>query len=276
MRRDNIEIKTLILADQNGVPADCSLLVVAGAEKKLAQSELDLLSSYLKRNGRMLVLLDPAIDTGLDGLLEEWGVELEHDVVVGRTIKGRELVVFEYGEHPITRGMKNIVTMFYMPRSVEPASGAGEDVPADKPRVTPLALTSEGWAEMNLKETPPRFQSEVDRPGPVSVAAAIERGAVSGIEVELKPTRIVVVGDSYFVSNGALEEEAVGGNLDFLMSCVNWLLEREELMAISARMPEEVRLDMDSAQLRLLFIIVIAGVPSLAALAGFIVWLARR
>lgn len=276
MRRDNIEVKTLILADRDGVPSDCSLLIIAGAEKKLAQSELDLLSTYLKKNGRMLLLLDPALDTGLDALMADWGVKLDQDVVVGRTIKGRDLVIYEYGVHPITRNMGKIVTMFYMPRSVEPVEGSSEDAPADRPRATVLAFTSEGWADMNLKESPPRFQSGVDRPGPVSVALAVERGAVAGIEVELKPTRLVVIGDSYFVSNGALEEEAVGGNIDFFMSCANWLLEREELMAISPRIPDEIRLDMDSSQIRLLFIVIIALIPSLAALAGFAVWIVRR
>ena len=100
--------------------------------------------------------------------------------------------------------------------------------------MTPLALTRDGWAELNLTQTPARFDADTDRPAPVSVAVAVERGGASAIEMELRPTRMVVVGDSDFVSNGALQG-GVGGNTDFLLNAVNWLVEREALMAISAK-----------------------------------------
>ena len=50
-------------------------------------------------------------------------------------------------------------------------------------------------------------------------------------ELDIVPiiaNRVVVIGDSDFVSNAAL----TGGNSDFFMSALNWLLERAELMAI--------------------------------------------
>ena len=164
-----------------------------------------------------------------------------------------------------------------MPRSVEAVEGSSADAvtASDKPRVSVLAYTSEGWAEMNLNENPARFHEGIDRKGPVSVAVAVEKGAIGGIDVEIKPTRIVVIGDSYFVSNGTLEK-AVGGNVDFLLSTVSWLLERESLMAISAKSPYELSLDMNSDQLRWMTLSIIGILPGFMAFLGFIVWLRRR
>ena len=203
---------------------------------------------------------------------------LAKDVVVGLTLTGRELVVTRYGDHPITRNLGKVATTFYMPRSVEPLAPkhVAQSVQADKPRVAVLASnTRDGWAELDLNQNPPKFDAGVDRPGPVPVAVAVEKGPVRGIEVEIKPTRMVVVGDSYFVSNGALRGGS-GGNLDLFMRALNWLLERESLAAIAPKIPGELRLDMSRKQMRTTFLIIVGGVPAAVALAGFVVWLKRR
>jgi len=278
VRRDNMSVKPLLLVEDNAVPEDCCALVVAGPDRKLAMAEVDLLADYLNRNGRMLVLMDPAVRTGLEPLLGAWGVTLQADVVVDprRTLTGRELFVTAYGSHPITRNLKKVTAMFYMPRSVNCSSGSSEDARADRPRATVLASsTKNGWAETDLNQTPARFDAETDRRGPIPVAVAVEKGPVSGIEVEIKPTRLVVLGDSFFVSNGALKSGG-GGNVDFFLSALNWLVEREALMAIGPKIPEVLSLDMTRQEMLRVYLIVVGAVPAVAAFAGLFVWLRRR
>lgn len=278
IHRDNIQVESLLLGARGGVPQDCDALIIAGADRRLSDAEVDAVKSYLERNGRVFLLIDPLIRTGLEALLSSWGVRLQQDVVVGLTLTGRELFVSEYGPHPITRPLNDLVTMFYMPRSVEPMRvrtnpGAA---PADEAQVVGLAYSSEkGWAEVDLNQNPPVFDAGQDRQGPVSVAVAVERGAVSGIQVELRPTRMVVVGDSDFISNGALNG-GVGGNVDFFMSALNWLLEREELIAITPKPPSELRLDMHRGLVRTAFLLIVLGLPAVVAVAGLLVWVCRR
>lgn len=278
MVRDNIETRTLQLSKQTGIPGDCSALVVAGPERSVSAAEMEMLADYLGKNGRVLMLLDPATETGLEPLLREWGVELDRDIVVGLTLTGRELLVTKYADHPITRNFRNVTTMFYMPRSIEPIVGTETSAAAtdDRPRVTVLASnTADGWAEKDLDESPPRFDEDVDRRGPVSVAVAIEKGAISGIELEIKPTRLVVFGDSYFVSNGAMRT-GVGANGDLFMSALNWLIEREALLAIGPKVPGEIHLGMSRRQIRLAYLIISGGLPAAIAVIGALVWLRRR
>lgn len=276
MKQDNIEIKPLLLAESGRIPDDCDALVIAGPDRQIASTELDVIRAYLKQSGRLMLLLDPATTTGLDETLNDWGVKLDHDVVVGLTLTGRELFIKDYGNHKITRGLSDIVTTFYMPRSIEPTASASLNGSAasDKPNVTVLA-TSEGYAERNLSQTPPRFDADVDREGPVSIAVAVELGVSGSIEVGLRPTRIVVFGDSDFVSNGAVESGA-GGNLDLYLSSVNWLLDREELMAIAPKAPIDLRLDMDAKQVKQAFVLNVVAFPIVVLCFGVMVWISRR
>ncbi len=277
LRRDNLEVRPLMPAASGGIPADCAVLVVAGPSKQLSREEVELIEGYLNRNGRALFLLDPYVESGLGTLLETWGIRLAREVVVGMTLTGRELVVSNYGEHPITRNLRNVQTMFYLPRMLEPVIGfEGSTDQVDRPSVTVLASkTEKGWAEADPEMRPPRFDSSADRPGPVPLALAAERGAVDGLDMEIKPTRIVAIGDSYFVSNASLKT-GVGGNIDFFMNAVNWLLEREALMAISPRDPLRVELSLDRRKVRLVFGLAVFALPGLVILVGSALWWKRR
>ncbi len=277
MRRDNVELDVLILGETARIPEDADALIIAGPNRRLSQPELDLIHAYLEQSGRVMMLVDSMTRTGLETVLVRWGVQLGDDVVVdpGRTLTGRELIVTEYGFHPVTEHIRGITSVFYMPRSVEPlprqVAGAADH--ADKPHVTVLARTSEqGWAERDPDRTPVRFDPEVDRPGPISIAVAVERGPVPGIDVQIRPTRMVVFGDSGFVSNGGL----TGGDEDFFMSAFNWLLDRDELMAIAPKPIDTVRLVLDKHQIRRLLWLTVFIMPATAGVFGWLVWLRRR
>ena len=79
-------------------------------------------------------------------------------------------------------------------------------------------------------------------------------------------------GDSDFVANGAM----TGGNEDFFMSALNWLLEREELMGIASKPVEQNRLVLSRTELRMLFWVVVVILPGFIAMYGSLVWLRRR
>lgn len=83
---------------------------------------------------------------------------------------------------------------------------------------------------------------------------------------------MVAVGTSSFVDNASLS----GGNLDFFMNSLNWLLKREQLIAVSPKLPQEFRLDMTPNQARGVYALVIGGMPLAVALLGLAVWARRR
>lgn len=279
MRRDNLDVKPLVLAEAGGVPKDCGALIMAGPSRPVMGAEIQMLRAYLEKSGRLFVMLDPDAAAGLDALLAEWGVRVCPDVAVGhRTLTGREVIVTRYPDHAITKELKNVMSVFYMPRCIEPLAdvAAAADRAADRPRVVTLITTTErGWGNADASERPPVFAAETDRRGPVSFAVAVEKGNVPGIDVEIEPTRLVVIGDSFFVANGALDG-SVGGNADVFMNAVNWLLEREALLAVAPKMPWQATLDMSGRQVKLALLVIGVGLPAIAAIAGMVMRRVRK
>ncbi len=276
LRRENIQARTLAFEEGAGVPVDCAVLIVAGPSRRLARVEINMIKTYLANSGRLLLMLDSGVETGLEEMLAGWSVLLANDRVVGTTLTGRELVISEYGDHAITRHLDNVRTVMNVPRSVRPAvtdDPAGTRA-ADKPLLTVLATSSpKGWAEMTLDQNPPVFDDEIDRSGPIPVAIAVEMGALKGVDVELKSARMVVLGDSSLVSNGAL---LAGYNTGFFIGALNWLLERGSSLDISPKRPVALRVMMTLAQARLACWVVAVAVPAAVLIIGFVVWVVRR
>ena len=274
LRLDNIEVDELNLAERHAIPEDGDALIIAGPRVPLSHPEVKLIDEYLENSGRLFLLQDSYTQSGLELLLEKWNIRIRNDVVVdeSRTLTGRELYVDDFLEHPITRRLYGIMTVLYLPRTVEAAAG-GDKGAADKPIAFSLATCSaEGWAEQDLDITPMKYDADSDRVGPIAIAAAAERGPVAGVDVEINPTRVVVVGDSDFAANKVM----TGGDRDFFQSALNWLLERETHLAITPKQVDLYQLVMDREQLRKLALVVIGGLPGVVAVLGWLVWLRRR
>lgn len=276
IRQENVELRPLEIGLARGIPADADAVVIAGPRRRFAQPELDLLQAYLERNGRALLLLDARSETGLEEWLARWNVRVGRDLVVDRerTLTGREMFVTRYVRHPVTARIQDVATIFLVPRSVEPA---GEDGPpagrADQPAVTRLALSSDrAWGETEPDIQPMAFDLGKDRRGPLAVAVAVERGPGEAVDLHIRPTRLVVFGDSGFVANAALG----GANMDFFLSALNWLLEREELMAAAPKPLGEPMPPLTPRAARLFTLAAVAGLPLAAALAAGARWLRRR
>lgn len=278
MFRDNIELKELILSNEKKIPEDAAALVIAGPTKLMSATEIEMIEGYLHRSGRLMILLDALKETGLDPMLRRWGIALRNDFVLDpeNTLKGSDVYVRTYYEHPITMRMGDSGARFHLPRSIEPVVVNDSTAPAeDRPVVVQLAMTSEkSWSETQVDEMSAKYDEDsADLRGSFSLAVAVERGATQKVlDVQIHPSRMVVFGDSDFVANGAL----TGGDQDLFMSALNWLLDREELMAISPKPIEEIKINLTRNQLRKLFWINVLSIPFLAVVVGLLVGFRRR
>lgn len=277
IERDNITVKPLLLSSEKQIPADCAALIVAGASQSMSKAEADLISVWLRRSGRLMVLADAGQTSGLEKMLQEWGVLLRNDVVIDpdRTLTGREVFASAYNRHPITAKLGTTAAIFHLPRSVEMDYTQPKTASADRPQVTQLALSSKNsWAEAQPDQVPAKFDKGTDDlAGPVSLAVAVEKGDTVGLlDMQIRPSRMVVFGDSGFVSNSGL----TGGDTSLFMSSLNWLLNREQLMAIPPKVVDDTRLKLAREQIRILFWSTVGIIPVLAALLGTALWFRRR
>ncbi len=277
IEHDNIELRPLLLSTKKQIPADCSALIVAGASQYMSASEAELIGSWLRRSGRLMILTDAGQKSGLEPLLHKWGVLLRNDTVfdLEYSLQIQDVHIANYSQHPITEKLSNIAAVFYRPRSVEPNDKQLNMNAADRPKVIPIASTSaNGWSEMQLDQMPAQYDEETgDLAGPVSMAVAVEKGSTTGrLDMQLRPSRIVVFGDSDFVSNSGI----TGPNQSLFMSALSWLLDREQLMAITPKPVDDTHLKLTRTDIRMLFWSIVWGIPSLAAILGIVLWIRRR
>lgn len=277
IERDNITVKPLLLSTEKQIPPDCAALVIAGASQSMSTAEADIISTWLRRSGRLMVLTDAGQTSGLEKMLQEWGVLLRNDVVIDpdRTLTGREVFVSAYNRHPITAKLGTTAAIFHMPRSVRPDYTLLKSTSADRPQVTPLALSfKNSWAEAQPDQVPAKYDAGTDdQSGPVSMAVAVEKGDPTGLlNMQIRPSRLVVFGDSGFVSNSGL----TGGDDSLFMSALNWLIDREQLMAIAPKVIDDTRLKLTREDFRVLLWSTVGIIPALAALLGTALWFRRR
>jgi ABC-type uncharacterized transport system involved in gliding motility auxiliary subunit len=292
--RDNYAVEKLVLAQQKEVPADASVVVLAGPQGDLLPQEADMLRRYLGRGGHMLVLLDPPTAAGtalpnLEALLREWSVDAGRNVVIDASGIGQIFggdasvpVAATYAAHPITERF-NMLTAYPLARSVAPTGSAIEGRVAQ----TIIETSPRSWAETDLAASGEvALNPEAgDKPGPVSVGVAVTAPVAAATpadqpqpapdaEAAPKPeSRLAVIGDSDFAANYAL---GIQGNRDLFMNTVNWLAQQEGLIAIRPREPDDRRITLTAQRTTSIFWMSIVIVPALVFGTGVYTWWRRR
>lgn len=293
LKRENYVVEKLVLAQTPTVPADASVVVIAGPTTDFFPPEMEALKAYLGKAGKVLLLLDPsdrpeaAPLANLTALARDWGVELGNNIVVdvsgmGQLFGASEAVpvAVTYPAHPVTERFR-VMTAYPLARSVEPVAGGVNGHTAQ-----PIVQTSpQSWAESDLKALgsggPVKMDEGADKPGPITLAAAVSAAAEADPSKPAedpnapKPeTRVVIFGDSDFASNAT---GAISGNRDLFMNSVGWLSQQENLISIRPKQADDRRLEPIPAATQS-FVIFGSwlGIPVLVLAMGVYGWWRRR
>ena len=230
------------------------------------------MNNYLNRGGRALVLLPENSNAGLELLLRTWGVELGDDRVTDPASNRQDsfLILNNFGEHEIVRpfGPTQNGLVLATPRSVTPRSAASAG--SDAPQVRALVSTSPSGKAIGSRGSR-QFDPRVDKSGVIPVAVAVERGGLRSVEGG--STRMIVVGDSFFLANAMIDNSV---NRDFAANAINWLVDRPKLVGIAPQVVREFQFNMSDAQLRSVQWILLAGVPGAILGFGLLVWWRRQ
>jgi ABC-type uncharacterized transport system involved in gliding motility auxiliary subunit len=298
LKQDNFTVEQLVLIQQKAVPDDATIVVIAGPTTDFFPPEIEALTAYAARGGKVMVMLDPLLKGPpqplLSQFLAEWGIRAGTDVVLDASGMGQMLgtdasvpVAAQYPAHPITEGFR-VITAFPMARSITPISGGANGRTAQ-----PLVNTSaQSWAEADMAglstgKAEVAFNADQgDQQGPITLGAAVSAPATApppapsgdaapaSPDQERKPeTRVVAVGDSDFASNMAI---GISGNRDFFMNSMNWLSQQENLIAVRPRQPEDRRLTLTADQQNRIMILSLFIIPGLVFATGVYTWWKRR
>lgn len=272
------EVKDINLVQENKVPETCDALMIIGPSKAFFPQEVKVLTDYLDGGGRMLIALDvnvkgPEFAQELNPLLEGWHLKVTHSIIVDPLSRmfGTEAAVPMIPtfakDHAITR--EQMRSFFPITRPIEVAPGAPTGL-----NVQWLAQTTEAaWGIMDLKslQGEVRFQEGRDKKGPLNVAVAVD-GKKKDSKTT-KNTRITAFGTSLFATNHYMR---YGGNLDFFLNSVSWLIEDESMISIRAKEEGAGRVELTSRSGKFIFLLTVFAIPALTALGGIVFWAIRR
>jgi len=227
-------VRDFVAAANDAIPADASLLLVIGPQRPMRKETLAAIDAWLGRGGRLVALLDPGFQTGLEPLLERWGFGLPDAVIVDPAAgplegdpPGVNPIAFQFASHPATKGLDPTRMVFF--RKSRPVIAAHKPEPDDDIRGIAFA-SRRSWLAPNAAAVqrggvPERPAKVEENYWPILTVGKFPRTA-DGAAVE---TRIAVFGDSDFANNRSLRALY---NLDLLMNTIQWAVHREEAITL--------------------------------------------
>ncbi|HEU0209122.1 MAG TPA: GldG family protein [Candidatus Udaeobacter sp.] len=284
IENENIKFQELNLLDQPAIPSDVNAVMIVGPQYDFSDREVKLLRDFWDKQGRILLLLDPAINTPrLHAFLDETGVKVNDDrlmvflrtgiqeLALTRDVQARFL-----GDSPITKRLADVQAIF-----VGGTSSLTLDpnrVRAANIRLEPLIQTEKGYfAETDYNtDDQAKLQADAQKAGnsPLTIAASAEKGGSADSRVQVNSARLVAVSNATFVQDNAIMQDQAA--LDFVSGAVNWLLSREQLIGIAPKVTKPLTFSLDPEAMQRLRWIVLLLIPLIPAAVGTIVWWQRR
>jgi ABC-type uncharacterized transport system involved in gliding motility auxiliary subunit len=265
LKSEGYQTDEIVLAEHKEMPADAQALVIAGPVAALTEGEAKLVKEWIEKGGKLVAMVDPGVQSGLESAFEGWGIHVGKDEVIDPEAQNPEVAIAQtYADHPITQPRSSpfaLATIFPLARSVSKTQA----VPAGW-TVTELAKTGpRAWGETgSVSSGEVKFDPAQDLKGPVSLAATSTKGA---------ETRVVVVGNSLFASNGYYR---LSGNKDFALNAVSWTAKEESRISIRPKQRQGNHLFLSAEQKRTMTLFAFDLLPFGLLFAGLVVWQTRK
>src|SRR5213595_1016168 len=284
IENENIKFQELNLLDLDAIPENVKTVMIIGPQYDFSDREMRLLRNFWDKQGRILLLLNPAAKTPkLDAFVSELGVKINDDRLMVFLRTGiqelaltRDVQVRFLGDSSVTRRLADVRAIFVGGTSsltLEANRVRGANI-----RLEPLIQAEKGYfAETDYNtDDQAKLQADAKRDDktPITIGAAIEKGGSADERVQLNSSRLVVVSNSTFVQDNAITQDQQG--LDFMSGSVNWLLSREQLIGIAPKVPKPLTFSLNADALARLRWILLVFIPLVPALIGTMVWWQRR
>lgn len=265
LRKRGLKAKTVILSEGK-IPANTSVLVIAGPRANLLRGEIKQIEKYVNEGGNLLWLAEPGEQRGLDALAELLGIELLPGTVVdpaSQALTGTDptfLVATNFGTHAATQGL-TLVTLF--PQS----AGLRVNAPKGWQSAVLLDTHTSAWVETGPLEGQIGYDKGRDVAGPVNIAVALTR------EINDREQRVLVLGDGDFLSNSFLGN---GGNLQLGMNLINWASHEDLHIDLPTRTAPDTSLALSQWAQAGIALGSLLALPLALVLAGSGIWWRRR
>jgi ABC-type uncharacterized transport system involved in gliding motility auxiliary subunit len=273
LKKENYALQWISMGENPDWSKICDVLLIAGPQRGFHRSEDESLMAFLKKGGKVFLMVDPQLQDPLPATLEYLKLRMPKAIVFDpkrHFIAGKHYPAPVLKSHPVTETIIShaLDPIFHLARPIELMEQEEESAL----NVTVLlSSTEQSWGEKQLKalEKAERNVGE-DLAGPLNLAVVISRSQEDG---EKKPLA-AVFGDSDFIANGLL---AIPGNKDLFLNALAWLVgEEKNTMAIRPQDPDFRPLVMTPEQEQWVSLGTQFAYPAFFLLIGLFFWWRRR
>ena len=262
------------------IPADIDIIVIADIRESLSKEEYAKLDKYIARGGNLIISSDSKRQLVINPLLKQFGVTM----TLGELVQPKKDLVPNVIAGNITSATENISSKMYRlyryGYKIAMPGAAGLEVTEDKGfKVTPLIVTNEkgSWSEL---ETTDFMDGEVvlnPKKGEVekstSIALALSR------KISNKEQRILIFGDSDFISNGELSRSRShisAANFSFIPGMFQWLSYDEYPVNTSRVRPPDDEVYFKRSNMIYVKFTFLGILPALLGIFGTLLWFRRK
>lgn len=270
------ELQDLALQQQD-IPADADVLVIADPRVMLTAPELAKIERYLAAGGNMLIAGEPGRQALINPVASLVGVQL----LPGMLIQDTKNIALDYMLAQLTPAARTMPSYSNLAGAAAPVAlpgAAGLQYDSSKGfTVTPVLTSSpvSNW----IKKQPPHPDSlhvsfhpeQGDDNTVVPAALALTR------QINNKEQRIIVMGDAGFMSNAEMGRGKVPTiNFGFDLLTFDWLSYGRFPVNVDRPMPPDNRLLVNRKQVSMYRLVLLGILPGVIALFAVVLLLKRR
>ena len=273
--QDNYTLGTVNLMSANGIPEDCSALVIVSPKNDLSQNELDLLLSYMEQGGSVILMSDYGTGSrpNFDKLMEAYGLQFVDGVVVERD--GNYYFASGYNHyllpgianHAITESLIENNQYVLMPQTM--GITETESHRSSLNMSVLLSSTGQSYAKPNAITATTMEKEDGDIDGPFSLATVVTEAVGDG------ESKLAVFATSLMLDE-SFDGLVAGANSDLFLSTLGWMAGYEEGMSIHAKPLAADALVVPASDANLWSAALVIGLPLFVLCAGAIVVFDRR
>ena len=262
------------------LPGNTDILVIASPAKPILKGELQHIKKHIEQGGNLLWMMDPGPKNnklnGLNKLAQLLNIKFIDGIVVDNNTNLRKTLgiqhpamipVLDYHPHAITKNI-NYNTLFPISRGITVENN-------NEWQSTIIAQSlAQSWSETNDLLGDFVFNSKSgDIAGPLTIVTALER-KLSGTENSDKASqRIIITGDSDFLSNSYI---GLGANLTLGLNIIDWLSGDDDLITIETKNAPDTKLQLNDTEIIIIGFGFFIVLPASLLFTGLFIWFRRR
>ena len=269
LTKSRISTSDLLLMTATSIPDDCDLLIIDGATSDFTKDEVKLLSSYLKKGGKVVTLLAQTNKSmkNLYGLLKDYGLTVQSGYIADteRSYQGNYyyLIPNLSVSGDMASGISSNSVMMINSKGMTQSTPARDSLSTDSFMTT----SSNGYAVTEKKQTQGTYVLGATSTESVKVKNS------KGKKVT-KESRLTVYGSNMLIDEQITSSFSSLENLTLFTNSVTASLDNADNVSIS---PKSLEVSYNTiAHPGPFSILVVFVIPVGLIIGGFIVWFRRR